>query len=161
MTLFYPKIRHSKKTTLYSTLTHRQYTQGMSDLASPLLMMFDDEALCFWTFVGLMEQHKYISSPKDDDIRKELILLRRLIKLLLPKFYKHILNMGPGAQDLLFAHRWLLLLCVQKNWSFLRFWSEIFGQKIDFLKLLFRLVLWGNFEKSFFFGRKYFFLNFF
>lgn len=100
----------------YSTLTHRQYTQGMSDLASPLLMMFDDEALCFWTFVGLMEQHKYISSPKDDDIRKELILLRRLIKLLLPKFYKHILNMGPGAQDLLFAHRWLLLL-FKREWS--------------------------------------------
>ena len=32
-------------------------------------------------------------------------------------------------------------------WSFL---SEIFGQKIDFSKLAFQLVLWGNFEKSYF-----------
>jgi len=100
----------------YSTLTHKTYTQGMSDLASPLLMLFDNEALCFWCFVGLMEKHNYISSPKDEDIRKELVLLRRLIKFLVPKFYRHILSMGPGAQDLLFAHRWILLL-FKREWS--------------------------------------------
>lgn len=129
----------------FSTLTHKTYTQGMSDLASPLLMLFDNEALCFWCFVGLMEKHTYISSPKDEDIRKELVLLRRLIKFLVPKFYRHILGMGPGAQDLLgrplevfrvfsrqvkslkiavflenpcslFAHRWILLL-FKREWS--------------------------------------------
>jgi len=115
----------------YSTLTHKNYTQGMSDLASPLLMLFDNEALCFWCFVGLMEKHKYISSPKDEDIRKELVLLRRLIKFLVPKFYRHMLNMGPGSQDLLFAHRWVLLL-FKREWSNpedgLLVWEAIWSQ---------------------------------
>ena len=100
----------------YSTLTQYTYTQGMSDLLSPLLMHIEDEALCFWCFVGLMEKNKYINSLKYEDMKKELILLRRLIKLILPKFYRHILNMGPGAQDLLFAHRWLILM-FKREWS--------------------------------------------
>ena len=31
------------------------YVQGMSDLLSPLLMLFQDEQLSFWTFVGYMD----------------------------------------------------------------------------------------------------------
>ncbi|XP_033112486.1 TBC1 domain family member 16-like [Anneissia japonica] len=84
------------------------YTQGMSDLLSPVLAELQDESDTFWCFTGLMHNTLFFSSPKDDDMEKQLSYLRSLIELMLPLFWKHLLKLG-DAMDLLFCHRWILL----------------------------------------------------
>lgn len=84
------------------------YTQGMSDLLAPLLIHLKDESEAFWSFVGLMEKTSFISSPKDSDMDYNLSLLRGLLNLMHPKFYKHLSSLTDGL-ELLFTHRWILL----------------------------------------------------
>lgn len=70
-----------------SVLTHRRrillnyavfnpdmgYCQGMSDLVAPLLTEIQDESDTFWCFVGLMENTIFISSPRDEDMERQLV----------------------------------------------------------------------------------------
>ncbi|XP_055651751.1 TBC1 domain family member 16 isoform X3 [Falco peregrinus] len=48
------------------------YSQGMSDLVAPLLTEVLDESDTFWCFVGLMQNTIFISSPRDEDMEKQL-----------------------------------------------------------------------------------------
>ncbi|XP_047213120.1 TBC1 domain family member 16-like isoform X2 [Girardinichthys multiradiatus] len=48
------------------------YCQGMSDLVAPLLTEIQDESDTFWCFVGLMENTIFISSPRDEDMERQL-----------------------------------------------------------------------------------------
>nr|CAB3266829.1 TBC1 domain family member 16-like [Phallusia mammillata] len=100
----------------YSVYTKTSYTQGMSDLLSPLLIEIKEESDVFWCFVGLMQRTIFISSPSDADMEKQLLYLRELLRLLVPAFYKHLLTCGPGALELLFAHRWILL-CFKREFT--------------------------------------------
>ena len=50
------------------------YCQGMSDLVAPLLTEVQDESDTFWCFVGLMENTIFISSPRDEDMERQLVL---------------------------------------------------------------------------------------
>nr|XP_039261328.1 TBC1 domain family member 16-like [Styela clava]XP_039261329.1 TBC1 domain family member 16-like [Styela clava] len=93
----------------YSIYTDTGYTQGMSDLLAPLLIELNEEAETFWCFVGLMQRTIFISSPKDDDMEKQLLYLRELLRLMQPEFYEHLKTCGPDAMELLFVHRWILL----------------------------------------------------
>lgn len=65
------------------------YSQGMSDLVAPLLAEVLDEADTFWCFVGLMQNTIFISSPRDDDMEKQLV--RGLARM-----GQVELGMGPG-----------------------------------------------------------------
>lgn len=49
------------------------YCQGMSDLVAPLLTEIQDESDTFWCFVGLMENTIFISSPRDEDMERQLV----------------------------------------------------------------------------------------
>ena len=49
------------------------YSQGMSDLLAPILAELQDEANAFWCFVGLMQSVLFVSSPKDEDMEKQLV----------------------------------------------------------------------------------------
>ena len=100
----------------YAVYTKTSYTQGMSDLLSPLLMQIQAESDVFWCFVGLMQHTIFISSPTDVEMEKQLFFLRELLRILLPSFYSHIMECDPGAQELLFAHRWILL-CFKREFS--------------------------------------------
>lgn len=51
------------------------YSQGMSDLVAPLLAEVLDESDTFWCFVGLMQNTIFISSPRDEDMEKQLVRL--------------------------------------------------------------------------------------
>ena len=109
----------------YSVFTKTPYTQGMSDLLAPLLIEIKDENDIFWCFVGLMQQTIFISSPSDRDMEKQLLYLRELLRLFIPDFYDHLLTCGPGAMELLFAHRWILL-CFKREFpenEALRIWE--------------------------------------
>ena len=49
------------------------YTQGMSDLLAPVLAEIQHEADAYWCFVGLMQRTIFVSSPKDNDMDKQLV----------------------------------------------------------------------------------------
>ena len=49
------------------------YTQGMSDLLAPVLAEIQNEADAYWSFVGLMQKTIFVSSPKDNDMDKQLV----------------------------------------------------------------------------------------
>ncbi|XP_040100691.1 TBC1 domain family member 16 isoform X3 [Oryx dammah] len=48
------------------------YSQGMSDLVAPILAEVLDESDTFWCFVGLMQNTIFVSSPRDEDMEKQL-----------------------------------------------------------------------------------------
>ncbi|TSO37042.1 TBC1 domain family member 16 [Bagarius yarrelli] len=85
------------------------YCQGMSDLVAPLLTEIQDESDTFWCFVGLMENTIFISSPRDEDMEQQLMYLRELLRLMLPRFHQHLMQLGEDGLQLLFCHRWVLL----------------------------------------------------
>lgn len=47
----------------------------MSDLVAPLLAEILDESDTFWCFVGLMQNTIFFSSPRDEDMEKQLVRL--------------------------------------------------------------------------------------
>ncbi|CAL4235995.1 unnamed protein product, partial [Meganyctiphanes norvegica] len=84
------------------------YTQGMSDILAPILAEVRNEADVFWCFAGLMSKTIFITSPKDEDMEKNLKYLCELLRLMAPRFYEHMASQQDGL-DLLFCHRWILL----------------------------------------------------
>ncbi|XP_061605373.1 TBC1 domain family member 16 isoform X2 [Phyllopteryx taeniolatus] len=101
------------------------YCQGMSDLVAPLLTEIQDESDTFWCFVGLMENTIFISSPRDEDMERQLMYLRELLRLMLPRFHRHLTALGEDGLQLLFCHRWILL-CFKREFpdtDALRMWE--------------------------------------
>lgn len=84
------------------------YTQGMSDLLSPLLAELNDEQEAFWCFAGLMQRSVAVCTPTDVDMDRNLCYLRELLRMMVPSFYEH-LSRHADALELLFCHRWILL----------------------------------------------------
>ncbi|XP_069786192.1 TBC1 domain family member 16 isoform X1 [Narcine bancroftii] len=101
------------------------YSQGMSDLVAPILSEVRDESDTFWCFVGLMQNTIFISSPRDDDMEKQLLYLRELLRLMHPRFYHHLVSLGEDGLQMLFCHRWILL-CFKREFpeaEALRIWE--------------------------------------
>ncbi|NWI00589.1 TBC16 protein, partial [Tichodroma muraria] len=101
------------------------YSQGMSDLIAPLLAEVLDESDTFWCFVGLMQNTIFISSPRDEDMEKQLLYLRELLRLMHPRFHQHLCALGEDGLQMLFCHRWILL-CFKREFpeaEALRMWE--------------------------------------
>ncbi|KAJ1129039.1 hypothetical protein NDU88_007410 [Pleurodeles waltl] len=101
------------------------YSQGMSDLVAPILTEVLDESDTFWCFVGLMQNTIFISSPRDEDMEKQLMYLRELLRLMHPQFYQHLVSLGEDGLQMLFCHRWILL-CFKREFpcaEALRIWE--------------------------------------
>ncbi|XP_061866911.1 TBC1 domain family member 16 isoform X2 [Colius striatus] len=101
------------------------YSQGMSDLVAPLLAEILDESDTFWCFVGLMQNTIFISSPRDEDMEKQLMYLRELLRLMHPRFHQHLCALGEDGLQMLFCHRWILL-CFKREFpeaEALRVWE--------------------------------------
>ncbi|XP_067914334.1 TBC1 domain family member 16 isoform X2 [Heterodontus francisci] len=101
------------------------YSQGMSDLVAPILSEVRDESDTFWCFVGLMQNTIFVSSPRDDDMEKQLLYLRELLRLMHPRFYQRLVSLGEDGLQMLFCHRWILL-CFKREFpeaEALRIWE--------------------------------------
>ncbi|KAM9119773.1 TBC1 domain family member 16 isoform 2-T2 [Pangshura tecta] len=101
------------------------YSQGMSDLVAPILAEVLDESDTFWCFVGLMQNTIFISSPRDEDMEKQLMYLRELLRLMHLRFYQHLVSLGEDGLQMLFCHRWILL-CFKREFpdaEALRIWE--------------------------------------
>ncbi|XP_077022274.1 TBC1 domain family member 16 isoform X2 [Tamandua tetradactyla] len=101
------------------------YSQGMSDLVAPILAEVLDESDTFWCFVGLMQNTIFVSPPRDEDMEKQLLYLRELLRLTHLRFYQHLALLGEDGLQMLFCHRWLLL-CFKREFpeaEALRIWE--------------------------------------
>ncbi|XP_066093850.1 TBC1 domain family member 16 isoform X3 [Saccopteryx bilineata] len=101
------------------------YSQGMSDLVAPILAEVLDESDTFWCFVGLMQNTIFVSFPRDEDMEKQLLYLRELLRLMHLRFYQHLVSLGEDGLQMLFCHRWLLL-CFKREFpeaEALRIWE--------------------------------------
>ncbi|PVD24774.1 hypothetical protein C0Q70_15260 [Pomacea canaliculata] len=90
-------------------LTHPDvsYCQGMSDLASPLLVIQKDEAQAYICFCSLMQRLRGNFSPDGSSMMTQFRHLSELLKVHDPQFYEYL--QGINAHDLFFCYRWLLL----------------------------------------------------
>ncbi|KAK3579389.1 hypothetical protein CHS0354_029697 [Potamilus streckersoni] len=90
-------------------LTHPEvsYCQGMSDLASPLLVVQKDEAQAYLCFCGLMNRLAFNFCLDGKAITAKFQNLSNLVQIYDPHFYTYMKE--HGAEDLFFCYRWLLL----------------------------------------------------
>ncbi|KAI0990387.1 hypothetical protein GJ496_003429 [Pomphorhynchus laevis] len=85
------------------------YFQGMSDLLAPLLKTLRSEVIAYWCFYGLILRTIFVRVPNEDFFKYQLLCLQELLHLLVPDFYRYLKLQVDGG-DLLFAHRWILLI---------------------------------------------------
>lgn len=90
-------------------LTHPEvsYCQGMSDIASPLLVVQKEEAQAYLCFCGLMKRLRTNFLYDGEAITTKLQHLSMLVNFYDPDFHAYMKN--HGADDLFFCYRWLLL----------------------------------------------------
>uniref|UniRef100_A0A8C6UZD8 TBC1 domain family, member 25 n=1 Tax=Neogobius melanostomus TaxID=47308 RepID=A0A8C6UZD8_9GOBI len=90
-------------------LTHPQisYCQGMSDIASPILAVMDNEAHAFICFCGIMKRLEGNFRPDGQLMSVKFQHLKLLLQYSDPEFYSYLVSRG--ADDLFFCYRWLLL----------------------------------------------------
>ncbi|XP_012681451.1 TBC1 domain family member 25 isoform X2 [Clupea harengus] len=90
-------------------ITHPQvsYCQGMSDIASPILAVMDNEAHAFICFCGIMKRLEGNFRPDGQLMSVKFQHLKLLLQYSDPEFYAYLVSMG--ADDLFFCYRWLLL----------------------------------------------------
>ncbi|XP_071809913.1 TBC1 domain family member 25-like [Asterias amurensis] len=83
------------------------YCQGMSDLASPLLFVMEDEAQAYICFAQLMKRLACSFLPDGKAMSVKFLHLTELIRCVDPEFYEYLKE--ENADDLYFCYRWLLL----------------------------------------------------
>ncbi|TRY93485.1 hypothetical protein DNTS_011700 [Danionella cerebrum] len=90
-------------------ITHPQvsYCQGMSDIASPILAVMDNEAHAFICFCGIMKRLEGNFRPDGQLMSVKFQHLKLLLQYSDPEFYGYLVS--KSADDLFFCYRWLLL----------------------------------------------------
>lgn len=83
------------------------YCQGMSDMASPLLVTMCDEAQAYICFCGLMSRLKFNFMIDGIAMTKKFSHLTEALQFYDIEFYNYLKQQQ--ADDLLFCYRWLLL----------------------------------------------------
>lgn len=83
------------------------YCQGMSDMASPLLVTMCDEAQAYICFCGLMSRMKFNFMIDGIAMTKKFAHLTEALQFYDIEFYNYLKH--HQADDLLFCYRWLLL----------------------------------------------------
>jgi len=119
------------------SLTHSSisYSQGMSDLLSPILFILRDEAQAYICFCSLMKRLKTNFSVHSDTIELKIKLLQLLLKEHDPQLWEYLET--SGADHILFVYRWLLLEC-KREFAFIEslrvfeiMWSTLKTIEID------------------------------
>ncbi|XP_022880377.1 small G protein signaling modulator 1-like isoform X2 [Olea europaea var. sylvestris] len=103
------------------------YCQGMSDLLSPFVVLFEDNADAFWCFEMLLR--RMMEGPTG--VMKQLQTLWHILELTDREMFSHLSQIG--AESLHFAFRMLLVL-FRRELSFsdaLRMWEMIWAADFD------------------------------
>ncbi|AAW46850.2 Rab GTPase activator, putative [Cryptococcus deneoformans JEC21] len=84
------------------------YVQGMSDLLSPIYVVFDaNEGDAFWGLVGVMKMMESNFLRDQSGMKKQLSTLQQLISILDPVLYTHLER--TDSLNLFFTFRWILI----------------------------------------------------
>lgn len=98
---------HDLLTTYAVTHPQVSYCQGMSDIASPILAVMDNEAHAFICFCGIMKRLEGNFRMDGECMSVKFSHLKLLLHYSDPEFTTYL--MSRGADDLFFCYRWLLL----------------------------------------------------
>lgn len=98
---------HDLLTTYAVTHPQISYCQGMSDIASPILAVMDNEAHAFICFCGIMKRLEGNFQVDGEVMSLKFSHLRLLLQRSDPEFFAYLLSRG--ADDFFFCYRWLLL----------------------------------------------------
>ncbi|XP_024542175.1 small G protein signaling modulator 2 [Selaginella moellendorffii] len=108
------------------------YCQGMSDLLSPFVILFEDDADAFWCFESLlrrMRQNFQMEGPTG--VMRQLEALPKILELIDARVFRHLTLIG--ADNFLFAFR-MLLLHFRRELSFeetLCMWEMMWAADFD------------------------------
>lgn len=83
------------------------YVQGMTDLLSPIYVVFQDEVLSFWAFAGFMERMERNFVRDQSGMKKQMLVLNELVQFMLPDLFRHLDKCE--STDLFFFFRMLLV----------------------------------------------------
>lgn len=87
--------------------TNLGYVQGMTDLLSPIYVVFRDEVLSFWAFAGFMERMERNFVRDQSGMKKQMLVLNELVQFMLPDLFRHLEKCE--STDLFFFFRMLLV----------------------------------------------------
>ncbi|XP_042028259.1 small G protein signaling modulator 1-like isoform X1 [Salvia splendens] len=108
------------------------YCQGMSDLLSPFVVLFDDDADAFWCFEMLIRRmRENFTMEGPTGVMKQLQALWHILELTDREIFSHLSHIG--AESLHFAFRMLLVL-FRRELSFneaLCMWEMIWAADFD------------------------------
>ncbi|WVQ72719.1 hypothetical protein IAR50_002279 [Cryptococcus sp. DSM 104548] len=103
------------------------YVQGMSDLLSPIYVIFNaNEADSFWGLVGVMKMMESNFLRDQSGMKKQLSQLQQLIAVMDPELYVHLER--TGSLNLFFTFRWILII-FKREFPFTtipRLWENLF-----------------------------------
>lgn len=93
------------------------YVQGMNDICSPIVILLEDEADCFWCFERAMRRLRdnFKCSATSMGVQSQLSTLSQIIKTVDPKLHQHLEELDGG--EYLFAFRMLMVL-FRREFSF-------------------------------------------
>ncbi|KAK8850697.1 hypothetical protein IAR55_004617 [Kwoniella newhampshirensis] len=84
------------------------YVQGMSDLLSPIYVVFDaNEGDAFWGLVGVMKMMESNFLRDQSGMKRKLSTLQQLISVMDPELYAHLER--TDSLNLFFCFRWILI----------------------------------------------------
>ncbi|KAJ9701634.1 hypothetical protein PVL29_006836 [Vitis rotundifolia] len=111
------------------------YCQGMSDLLSPFVVLFEDDADAFWSFEMLLRRMcENFQMEGPTGVMKKLQALRHILELTDKEMFAHLSRVG--SENLLFAFRMLLVLFRRElsfsdalcMWEMM--WAADFGESV-------------------------------
>uniref|UniRef100_A0A1I8EEC4 Rab-GAP TBC domain-containing protein n=1 Tax=Wuchereria bancrofti TaxID=6293 RepID=A0A1I8EEC4_WUCBA len=110
------------------------YTQGMCDLAAPLLVILDDEPLVLACFDRLMLRMKQ-NFPQRTGMDDNLAYMNSLLQVMDPEFLEYITENG-DAIHLSFTYRWFLLDFKRALAMIIAYRHIIIDNRMDFTDII-------------------------
>ncbi|GMI76150.1 hypothetical protein like AT4G28550 [Hibiscus trionum] len=94
------------------------YMQGMNDICSPMVILFENEADAFWCFERAMRRLRdnFRCDTTSIGVQSQLVTLSQVIKTVDPKLHQHLEELDGG--EYLFAFRMLMVL-FRREFSFI------------------------------------------
>lgn len=83
------------------------YVQGMTDLLSPIYVVFQSETMAFWVFSGFMERMERNFVRDQSGMKRQMLVLNELVQFMLPNLFRHLEKCE--STDLFFFFRMLLV----------------------------------------------------
>lgn len=83
------------------------YVQGMTDLLSPIYVVFQSETMAFWAFAGFMERMERNFVRDQSGMKRQMLVLNELLQFMLPNLFRHLEKCE--STDLFFFFRMLLV----------------------------------------------------